>query len=816
MYTYCYNAKRKCVVKAVTALFFLFCLSASFLFAQSSCPLNIDFETGTFQNWQCYKGIVQELGIANVITVNPSVATSNIHTIVPKGVLVDYYGNFPISAPNGGNYSVRLGNDGTGAQAERISYTFNVPANQTNFSLTYQYAVVLQDGGHTPLEQPRFTAKVFDVAANSYITCSSFDYVATSQLPGFKKSTVLSNVVYKSWTPVTLNLSGYQGKQIRLEFTTSDCTVGGHFGYAYVDINQNCTNLITGADYCSYATSVSLSGPAGYDKYNWYNADKSKLLGTTNPLVLTTPPADGTVFVLDIIPFDGFGCSNTVSTIVHRHEIGLSTIDPAPVCFPNKVDVTQTSVVTTLDNSAILTYWKDAACTIPLPDPQDVTISGTYYIRAMNAVGCTEIKPVKVVADALPDIKVTNPPTVCFLSAVDITSSMVAVSPVKLTYSYWQDAAATIPLTNANAITAAGTYYIKGVNAGNCSDIKPVNVTFFPLPILNINPPLPVCVPSTVDITQAAVTFGSDNNLTYSYWRDSIAAVPIADPSKISESGTYYIKAVNIHGCQLIKPVTVTVYPLPQLAITNPAGVCFPEKINIGANEVTAGSTLVNKYTYWKDSIATVALNNYTAVTDSGIYYIKATSIYGCEVIKPVLVTIHKLPVIKISPPSKVYQPNKVDITNPAIVKGSSPKLKYSYYADASLTIALERPQAVETTGTYYIKAENASGCFSSAAVDVVIALKPDIVVPKAFTPTQATNKTLYPFAIGIQHFKSFIVYNRWGNIVFKTTEASADNGWDGTDKGKIPFLDTYTWVADGYDYVGNLVHRTGNTVVLK
>jgi len=100
--------------------------------------------------------------------------------------------------------------------------------------------------------------------------------------------------------------------------------------------------------------------------------------------------------------------------------------------------------------------------------------------------------------------------------------------------------------------------------------------------------------------------------------------------------------------------------------------------------------------------------------------------------------------------------------------------------------------------------------------VEVTAALKPDIVVPKAFTPAQPINNKLYPFPVGIKTFTSFMVYNRWGNMVFKTNSADAANGWDGTYKGTISFMDTYTWVADGYDFVGNPVHRTGNTLILK
>jgi hypothetical protein len=143
-YSTCKLAKAyKYLLLLVTFLF----VSLNVSIAQN-CPVNIDFELGNFQNWQCYIGSTSSNGIVNTISVLSSIATANRHVIIPKGTLKDPICGFPISAPNGSGYSIQLGNSGTGSQAERVTYTFNVPANQQNFVITYQYAIVLNDGGH--------------------------------------------------------------------------------------------------------------------------------------------------------------------------------------------------------------------------------------------------------------------------------------------------------------------------------------------------------------------------------------------------------------------------------------------------------------------------------------------------------------------------------------------------------------------------------------------------------------------------------------------------------------------------------------------
>ncbi|RKR85772.1 hypothetical protein BDD43_6048 [Mucilaginibacter gracilis] len=92
--------------------------------AHAQCPLNIDFGLG---NWQCYRGSTSSSGNNNVITVSPTV---NVHKIVSRGTLKNPYGGFSTSPHGGGGYSVKLCNDDTGAEAERISYQFTVPATQ--------------------------------------------------------------------------------------------------------------------------------------------------------------------------------------------------------------------------------------------------------------------------------------------------------------------------------------------------------------------------------------------------------------------------------------------------------------------------------------------------------------------------------------------------------------------------------------------------------------------------------------------------------------------------------------------------------------
>ena len=105
--------------------------------AQFSCPTNIDFEQG-LGNWSFYTGSCCPINASNM-----TMPVVNRHTLT-SGTGTDPYGGFPIVAPGGGLQSLKLGNSSTGAQAEKASYTFTVPAGVNNYSLVYRYAVVLK------------------------------------------------------------------------------------------------------------------------------------------------------------------------------------------------------------------------------------------------------------------------------------------------------------------------------------------------------------------------------------------------------------------------------------------------------------------------------------------------------------------------------------------------------------------------------------------------------------------------------------------------------------------------------------------------
>ncbi len=285
----------------------------------AQCPPNIDFENGTFDNWTCYIGNVAAVNGQNEIQLIPTYGPfPGRHTIIPAGNRdeYDFYGGFPVVCPNGSGYSVRLGSTEAGGQAEGISYEFTIPAGQDVYSLIYHYAVVFEDPLHEIFQQPRLEIEITNVTDSELIHCSSFTFIPHGTiLPGFYISpNVASNasVWCKDWSAVSVNLNGLADKTIRLFFKTGDCTFTRHFGYAYIDVNTECSSEFVGATYCREDTTVMLTAPYGYQNYTWFGNNFSQVLSNQQSVQFTPPPPAGTSYAVEIVPYDGYGCKDTL------------------------------------------------------------------------------------------------------------------------------------------------------------------------------------------------------------------------------------------------------------------------------------------------------------------------------------------------------------------------------------------------------------------------------------------------------------------------------------------------------------------------
>jgi hypothetical protein len=287
-----------------------------------SCPININFSATNLTHWEAYTGNnkagngptaiivtydsnqgapIGTIGVSALPEYNlPGV--NGIQVLTSQGT--DPFGNFPtIPTINGYayRYSILLGSTSVsvhqngdpngqqntqtsgplGGYVRGVSYLIDVPKGPPTvpYTMTYAYAMVLENGTHASEDQPM--ARAIVSTPGGLITCASPAYYlptngseldsAAARANGFTPSPVptpnaspnaqnadqhLQDVWTKGWTEVTFDLSAYRGQQVTLTFEADNCVPGGHFAYAYFALRDNCGGLQISGDTVACINSI--------------------------------------------------------------------------------------------------------------------------------------------------------------------------------------------------------------------------------------------------------------------------------------------------------------------------------------------------------------------------------------------------------------------------------------------------------------------------------------------------------------------------------------------------------------------------------
>jgi gliding motility-associated-like protein len=75
-------------------------------------------------------------------------------------------------------------------------------------------------------------------------------------------------------------------------------------------------------------------------------------------------------------------------------------------------------------------------------------------------------------------------------------------------------------------------------------------------------------------------------------------------------------------------------------------------------------------------------------------------------------------------------------------------------------------------------------------------------------------NRILLVRGRGIRELLEFKIYNRWGHLVFSTTDYT--KGWDGTYQGQLQPIDTYVWVVTVRNYSDEIIKKKGTVLLMR
>src|SRR3989338_1103001 len=612
--------------KATLIIAVILLLQQSFVFSQSTCP-NADFGQGNFSFWQGTTGTYadpdQNLGIVN-----------GRHTIMnAPGIDPFTCGGLNVLPP-GGTSSARLGNNNTGAQAEELIYTLAVTAQTALF--IYKYAVVLENpAGHLPEEQPEFTVRILDNLGNPIGgNCGTYNVYGGQEGQNFQ---TCGGVTWLPWSTVGIDLTAYIGQNVLIEFTTRDCLLTGHFGYAY--IAAECAPMAIDLAYCSGDTQVTLTAPLGFQQYEWNPG------GLSGQQVTIPTPALGTVYTCTMTSFSNQGnCEvdlpiQIVPTTVTAEFAGLSGCEGIGLPFTDQSVVTSGNVVGWTWN-----FGDGNSSNLQHPN-HTFTDGGSYLVQliASSTEGCLDTIE--------HEIDVYNSPTVAFTSVGSCASTATAFTNTSsdvypLTYDWaFGDGSPNEQTINANHTYPAGASYnvtLTATNLMGCIANATNPTQIYPLPIVDAGPDQTICPGATVMFSASGATnYVWDNGIS-----DGVAFTPLT-------TGLYTVVGTDANGCSNTDNALLQFYSNPTVDAGPDATLCL--------GGITIPTATGATFFQWDQGL----LNGlaFTPSLGTTVCTVIGTDLNGCTDTDSMVITVNPIPTVAFTSTGSCAL-NAIDFTN--------------------------------------------------------------------------------------------------------------------------------------------------------
>lgn len=670
-------------------------------------------------------------GTPAIITVNPTpvqpVVTVNGSTNFCQGestILTSSYQTGNVWSPGGETtQSITVTTSG--------SYSVSV-SNEFNCSATSEPVVIqVNDGVNVQLNPSTLTICQGD---SVLVTASGADQYTWSPTIGLSGS-IIANPLVGPPVSTTYTVTG-----------TNDCGTGTATITVTVFPNpeneivapavicENTTytfsllNDVPSGATISWSPSSAITGPS-----NGSSVEVNVGTGLTLTVTITSPNNCERVINLPILPLP-----QPTAPV-------LTANGPTTFCQGDNVILTSSIGVNVLWNPVnianILNY--------------QATTSGSYFVTLTGSNGCTSNSNViDVQVITLPDPLIVPSGNTLFCEGENITLSSIVAGN-------WSGP---VSATNSTSVIAdqTGTYTLTVNNAG-CEATESINVVVFP------NPTAPVISPAgPVEICEGLFVTLTSNYTEGNTWSlNNLNSNSI----NITSAGSYTVTYTDGNGCSATSaPVVASLKPNPPPVITGDSLVCANVDVNV---TLTASAGFVNYQ--WVDGPATQA---YT-VTSAGTYTVIGTNANGCQAQSSFTVSVN--PAIDLTISSPVYFDNfnitvnggsdgSIDLT----VTGGTPTYTYSW-VDNALVTTEDRNNL--PAGTYTVFVTDSKGCVDSISIKLI---QPDVLkLPNGYTPNGDGFNDNFVIS-GIQGYpdNSFVVYNRWGNVVY--TAKGYANQWSG------------------------------------
>ncbi|MEL6668317.1 MAG: gliding motility-associated C-terminal domain-containing protein, partial [Bacteroidota bacterium] len=145
----------------------------------------------------------------------------------------------------------------------------------------------------------------------------------------------------------------------------------------------------------------------------------------------------------------------------------------------------------------------------------------------------------------------------------------------------------------------------------------------------------------------------------------------------------------------------------------------------------------------------------------------------------------------------------------------------WSPATDLSCSDCLTPWVSAQNSTQYTLTVIDTTGCRGTHIMNVLVDPSVDVFVPTAFSPNEdGINDRLTVFAgRNVARIKSFLVFDRWGNIVYNSgvmEPNDPNDGWDGKYRGQILTQAVFVYVLDVETIDGRDVQFSGETMLIR
>ena len=419
-------------------------------------------------------------------------------------------------------------------------------------------------------------------------------------------------------------------------------------------------------------------------------------------------------------------------------------------------------------------------CSNELPyswNGQNYNGSGNYTITLTNSSGC----------DSIATLQLTVNP-------VQLSSNNISICSSALPFNW-----------NGQNYNTSGTYTATLLSSNGCDSIATLILTVNPSPAIPaVVSPIIYCEQDNSIALSATITTTGSALEWYNTATGGSGNANAPIPSTLIAGNTNYYVSQLLGSCEGPRAlITVTVNSKPHLGPDKELKICFGQTANISGLFDTTG--IVANWT--QNGSPAYEL---TAVGTAGIFQLDVINNSGCAdtvlvslSIQPQLIANagadadieYNLPYQLSGSGGGTYQwspsnlPNNPFIANPVI----------TLTADATLVLLVM----------------DDIGCIDLDTVRFRVLNGPTFYVPSAFTPNgDGLNDTFKPIGVGIASIEYFRIFNRYGELVFETSEIG--KGWDGIYRGIRQPGGNFVWSLKGTDRKGSLKTMKGNVVLIR